>query len=129
MNDFNKFVITAKVVVIAKNEKIAEEEFLNQLARTGSDNHPCADSLVEQHDEDTKIINVEAGIFAADKIKITGYDGIKIETAIGHEVLTKYGDTFTIKSWNPETYVFEFEEKDDDGNHETLHESRISFGY
>lgn len=128
MKKFNKFVITAKVAVIAKNKKEAEELFLEQLSRTGSDNHPCADTLIEDCDEDTKVVTVEEGIWTADKIKITGYDGIEIETCIGRQLLTKYGDTFTIKAWNEETRVFEFEEKDDAGEHETLHESRISFG-
>ena len=56
-------------------------------------------------------------------VRFTGFDGIKISTYIGEKVGTKYGDYWTIKTWNPETNTLTFEETD-----EELDGSRISFG-
>jgi len=109
-----KYIIKHTVAVYATSAKKAEKKL-----KTAFDN---ADGVMP-NDSDTKIKSTFEGIWDSEKINIVGYDGIKIVTALGHKVLTKYGDEFTIKEWNSETRKFSFVETDN-----ILHESRISFG-
>jgi phosphoribosyl-ATP pyrophosphohydrolase len=89
---------------------------LGVLIKKGFELEEIAEMFKLKTDKWAKNIGLEV-------IKLTGYDGVKIETYIGEAVGTKYGDYFTIKSWDPETQMLTFEETD-----KSLHSSRISFG-
>lgn len=107
-----KFVITNTMTIHANS---AEE------AKALGNSVHC-NNLITQ-DSDTKILSVEEGIEDMDKIELYGYDGVRIITAIGHKIGTKYGQEYTVKSWDPENKTLGFEETED-----KLDQSRISSG-
>lgn len=107
-----KFVITNTLSVNVNTVEEAEE-ILKQIQNN---------KLITQ-DSDTKMLSVEEGIEDMDKIELCGYDGVRIITAIGHKVGTKYGQDYTVKSWDPENKTLGFEETE-----HKLDQSRISSG-
>lgn len=124
------FIFKQIILYLYKQTKNMKYVILNSMS-IYADSVEEAETVIKQlqnnklitQDADTKIISVEEGIEDKDKIYLDGYHGAKIITCIGHEIRTKYGETYTVKDWNPNTKTLGFEETKD-----RLHESRISSG-